>query len=300
MTAKLTLSRILTALVIITMVVAFMPSLNNSDVYAKSKKVKVTFNVNGGKFTTKKYSKKAKMVKSITKGKKVGKLPKAKRTGYALKGWYTKKSGGKKVSKNTKIKKKTTYYAQWVAKDYKITFDPNGGTAPTVKTKKVKYKGRYGTLPTTKRNGYNFKGWYTARSGGTKVASTSTNTVAANDTLYAQWSGVGTNPDPNPPNPDPGKWDGVSDGNYYAFTVGENVTIVTSEKPMGLCADGVTMGYLSGTTVTVHHPEFTSDGKKFAGWVLSDPSSGRVDFSTERNTSVTIGCKNVHLYAWYF
>ena len=162
-----------------------------SSTYAaqKSKKVKATFNVNGGKFTTKKYSKKAKMVKSITKGKKVGKLPKAKRTGYALKGWYTKKSGGKKVSKNTKIKKKTTYYAQWVAKDYKITFDPNGGTAPTVKTKKVKYKGRYGTLPTTKRNGYNFKGWYTARSGGTKVASTSTNTVAANDTLYAQWSG---------------------------------------------------------------------------------------------------------------
>ena len=75
-------------------------------------KIKNTFNANGGKIGTAK----TKAV-SVTKGKKIGKqLPEAsmmKRTGYTFKGWYTKKFGGVKVSKKTKISKKKTYYAQW-------------------------------------------------------------------------------------------------------------------------------------------------------------------------------------------
>lgn len=86
----------------------------NSSVYAasKTKVVKVTFNANGGKIGSS-----AKKVIKIAAGKKIGKkLPaasKMKRDGYKFKGWYTKSNSGKKISKKTKITKKTTYYAQW-------------------------------------------------------------------------------------------------------------------------------------------------------------------------------------------
>lgn len=286
MTAKSTMTRVLVTTIILAMIVAFTPVITNSDTYAASKKkVKVTFNANGGKI-----GKATKKVKKITKNKKVGKLPKATYTGYTFKGWYTKKSGGKKVKKTTKAKKKVTYYAHWSAKEYTVNFDANGGETPTVKSKKVKYKAKYGTMPSTKRAGYKLKGWYKAKSGGSQVTPTTTNTVAATDTLYAQWTEV-----PKPPEPEP--WDGVSDGNYYSVSVGDNVTIAGSEEPMGLCADGKTMGYLSGTYVIVHHPEIAPDGKTFAGWLLADPSSGEISFCTMPVTEVTIGCKNVYIYA---
>lgn len=40
-------------------------------------------------------------------------MPTAARKGYVLKGWYTKKSGGTKVTTATVIKKNQTLYAQW-------------------------------------------------------------------------------------------------------------------------------------------------------------------------------------------
>ena len=80
-----------------------------SIVTAKAAKVKVTWNANGGKIGTKKTT-----VTSVKKGTKLKKLQTApKRSGYAFKGWYTKKTGGTKITKNTKPKKKVTYYAQW-------------------------------------------------------------------------------------------------------------------------------------------------------------------------------------------
>ncbi|MCL2157625.1 MAG: InlB B-repeat-containing protein [Methanobrevibacter sp.] len=69
---------------------------------------KVTWNANGGKIGTKKTK-----VTMVKKGSKIGKLASPKRSGYTFKGWYTKKSGGKKITKNTKPTKRVTYYAQW-------------------------------------------------------------------------------------------------------------------------------------------------------------------------------------------
>ena len=52
---------------------------------------------------------------NVKTGKKYGMLPKPKRKGLKFKGWYTKKSGGTKVTSDTKyIKEKNTWlYAQW-------------------------------------------------------------------------------------------------------------------------------------------------------------------------------------------
>jgi len=76
---------------------------------ASKKKVKVTYNANGGKIGSKKF-----ISTNIKKGTKLKKFPSTpKRAGYAFKGWYTKKTGGKKVNVNTKPSKSTILYAQW-------------------------------------------------------------------------------------------------------------------------------------------------------------------------------------------
>jgi uncharacterized repeat protein (TIGR02543 family) len=172
-----------------------VPLLGDSDVYAagKAKTVTVKFNANGGKIG----KVKAKTIK-VVKGKKIGKLPKSpKRVGYSFKGWYTKKSGGKKVTKNTRPKKAATYYARWAVKSYTLTFDANGGTV-TEKSRKVKYKAKFGTLPTATRTGYKFKGWYEAKTGDDVVKPDET-MPPANDVVYAQWAAAAPQPTPSEP-----------------------------------------------------------------------------------------------------
>ena len=146
----------------------------------KAASCKITWNGNSGKIGSKKT-----IVSTVKKGVKIGKLPTTpKRVGYAFKGWYTKKTGGTKITKNTVAKKGVTYYAQW-AKQYTLNFDANGGTV-NPKSKKVGNKLAYGTLPTPTRSGYTFTGWYTAKTGGKQV-STTTKMLATNVKVYAQW-----------------------------------------------------------------------------------------------------------------
>ena len=54
-----------------------------------------------------------------------------------------------------------TFYAQWTANKYTVTFNPNannGQVSPT--SKEVTYGSSYGDLPTPTRTGYIFEGWY--------------------------------------------------------------------------------------------------------------------------------------------
>jgi len=81
--------------------------------YKKVSKNKITFNANGGKIGSKNT-----VVKNINKGAKISKFPASpKRTGYNFKGWFVKKSGGTKISVNTKPTKSVSYYAQWTKKN---------------------------------------------------------------------------------------------------------------------------------------------------------------------------------------
>ncbi len=72
-----------------------------------AKEYTVKFNANGGSVST------ASM--KVTYGKKIGKLPKATKTGYKFTGWYTKKKNGKKVKASTVVKTASnqTLYAGW-------------------------------------------------------------------------------------------------------------------------------------------------------------------------------------------
>ncbi|MCL2688143.1 MAG: InlB B-repeat-containing protein [Methanobrevibacter sp.] len=107
MKTKKLFSMLIIAIIAILMLTAVLSTVTAVD--AASKKVKVTWDANGGKIGTAKVA-----TTTVTKDAKVGKLPKTpKQVSYSFKGWYTKKSGGTKITKATKVKKKVTYYAQW-------------------------------------------------------------------------------------------------------------------------------------------------------------------------------------------
>lgn len=72
----------------------------------------------------------------------------------------------------------------------KITFNPNGKGAKCLRTSTILRKGStYGTLPTPTRDGYDFEGWYTDKTKGSKVSST-TKVKDKDHTLYAHWKEV--------------------------------------------------------------------------------------------------------------
>lgn len=75
---------------------------------------------------------------------------------------------------------------------YTLTFNPNLGKLPsnTSSTKKVTTGKLVGTLPNPTRSGYIFKGWYTSKTGGSKVNSSSRYYYMSNKTLYARWEKV--------------------------------------------------------------------------------------------------------------
>jgi uncharacterized repeat protein (TIGR02543 family) len=120
----------------------------------------------------------------------IGTLPTIKRTGYTFKGWYTKTSGGTKITTTTKLTKNITYYAQWTANKYKVTYNANGGKIGTATTasKTIAYGSKY-TLPATpKKSGYTFAGWFTSKTGGTQVLASTVMKKTAASTLYARWT----------------------------------------------------------------------------------------------------------------
>ena len=111
-------------------------------------------------------------------------MPTPKREGYTFTGWFTAATGGNKVYSATKVTKNMTLYAQWKLNTYTIKFDGNGGTVG-VEKKWVDHGNAMNFMPTPKRDGYTFTGWFTAKTGGSKVYSTTK--VTKNMTLYAQW-----------------------------------------------------------------------------------------------------------------
>ena len=117
------------------------------------------------------------------------------RAGYTFGGFYAETGGegtqyytasGKSACKWNKTST-TTLYAKWTPKSYTVNFNANGGTA-SVASKTVTYDATYGELPAPTRTGYSFNGWFTAESGGLKVTDSSKVAIAAEHTLYAQWT----------------------------------------------------------------------------------------------------------------
>ena len=145
----------------------------------------VTFEANGGTVSP--------TTKSVTYDSTYGDLPTPTRTGYSFTGWTL---NGTKITSTTTVKTASnhTLVAQWQAISYTLTFDPNGqGGTVNPTTKSVTFDTTYGTLPTPIRAGYIFIGWYTDKSVGTQVLSTTTVKTASNHSLYAHWQDTWAN-----------------------------------------------------------------------------------------------------------
>jgi uncharacterized repeat protein (TIGR02543 family) len=121
-----------------------------------------------------------------------GALATTARSGYTFAGWWTAPGGaGTMVSAGTvvKITADQTLYANWTPTTCLVTFDAQGGSAPSPASKSVTLGSAYGALATTTLTGYTFAGWWTAPDGaGTKVTAGTIVALAADHTLYANWT----------------------------------------------------------------------------------------------------------------
>ena len=104
--------------------------------------------------------------------------------GHSFKGWYTAKTGGKLYNTVTSITASTTFYAQFEANQYVVTWDL--GTGKTETTNQT--YGEKLVLPTepTRKNA-EFLGWFTEATGGTQVTANDVFTETADKTYYAHW-----------------------------------------------------------------------------------------------------------------
>ena len=104
--------------------------------------------------------------------------------GHSFKGWYTAKTGGKLYNTVTSITASTTFYAQFEANKYVVTWDL--GTGKTETTNQT--YGEKLALPTepTRKNA-EFLGWFTEANGGTQVTANDVFTETTDKTYYAHW-----------------------------------------------------------------------------------------------------------------
>lgn len=87
------------------------------------------------------------------------------------------------ITKDEIIDFEQVLIAKWEAKEFKITFDPNGGTLNN-KTQKIKYDESYENLPVPKREGFTFDGWY---DGTTKINTEESYKYDEDKTFVAKW-----------------------------------------------------------------------------------------------------------------
>ena len=106
------------------------------------------------------------------------------KTGHSFKGWYTAKAGGKLYNTVTSIIASTTFYAQFEANKYVVTWNLGDGRSETTEQ-------TYGEklVPPTEptRKNAEFLGWFTEAAGGTQVTENDVFTETADKTYYAHW-----------------------------------------------------------------------------------------------------------------
>ena len=159
------------------------------------------------------------------------------KAGYTFKGWYTSANGGSLYNTVT-VTSARTFYAQFTAASYTITWDKGDGTtAATSQT--------YGSalvLPTAPtRAGYTFDGWYTAKTGGTQVTGSTIYATQGASTYYAHWTAKSYTI----------TWD-KGDGTTVTTsqTYGERLTLPDTPARTGYTFDGWFTAETGGTQVT--------------------------------------------------
>ena len=141
-----------------------------------------------------------------TTNQKLTSLPSASQSKHSFDGWYTEKSGGTKITKDTVFHTNTTVYAHWTyigggggynppVTYYTLRFETGGGSdIPSVRESYNTYIDLTKYVPTWR--GHTFIGWYSERSLMNKVSGVY---LTKDMTVYAGWRvdenpGTGANP----------------------------------------------------------------------------------------------------------
>ena len=106
------------------------------------------------------------------------------KTGYTFKNWYTEKTGGKLYNTVTSITTSQTFYAQFTANTYTVTWNLGDGRSETTE----QTYGEKLVLPTDpERKNAEFLGWFTEKDGGTEVTANTVFKETAATMYYAHW-----------------------------------------------------------------------------------------------------------------
>ncbi len=138
----------------------------------------ITFDANGGECATT-------SLDTNTSGK-LTTLPTPTLEHHTFDGWFTAAEGGDKVTTSYVFMDDATVYAHWST--YTITFDANGGTLSGNATMKTGDDGKLSSLPGANRTHYTFAGWFTAKTGGQEIDTTTV--FEESTTVYAQWTAI--------------------------------------------------------------------------------------------------------------
>lgn len=103
--------------------------------------------------------------KTVVEGENYGTMPEVVRSGYRFDGWFTDVDAGEKVNEEDMVNlgmtsNIQTLYGHWTEKQYKVSYDVNGGNSGDLEDKTVSYESQ-GLLPDTEvtRAGYSLNGW---------------------------------------------------------------------------------------------------------------------------------------------
>jgi uncharacterized repeat protein (TIGR02543 family)/LPXTG-motif cell wall-anchored protein len=144
----------------------------------------ITFDVSGGVLEDK--------TMDVTFDAPVGELPVPTREGYTFNGWIDRMGNVYTAETIYNVTGDTFLIAVWVANEYTITLDANGGELET-ETLTVTFGEVIGELPVPTREGFNFVGWFDAE--GNEVLAEDLYKVAGDVTLTAKWEST-NNPPP--------------------------------------------------------------------------------------------------------
>ena len=104
--------------------------------------------------------------------------------GHSFKGWYTAKTDGKLYTTISAVTASQTFYAQFAANTYIVTWDLGDGRSETTE----QTYGEKLTLPAEpERKNAEFLGWFTSANGGTEVTSDTVFETDSEVTYYAHW-----------------------------------------------------------------------------------------------------------------
>jgi len=141
---------------------------------------RVTFDAHGGEVTP--------VYGTTGDGWQLASLPEPTRENHTFDGWYKDVMGVReKVTESTVFKSDAVIYAHWIytGVHYTIAFDADGGIVDPA-TAETDVGGKLEELPVeVVRDGYDFVGWFTEKTGGSEV--TTSTIFNANATVYARW-----------------------------------------------------------------------------------------------------------------